>query len=489
MQAATQATTPAPDGRLNYGALTVVLALTQLLVILDFTMISVALPSIGKDLQIPPALLSWVISAKTIFYAGFLILGGRAADVIGQRKCLFLGIGVFAVGSLLAGLASDLPVLILARALQGLGGALLSPASFSLINTLIPEGAHRTRAYSVFGAIQGVSMFTALIMGGVLTTFVGWRSIFFVNLVFIVVGLVLTARYVPKVPRMEGPSRSLDIPGAVLISGAVGSLFVAISTITRFGIDSTPALSALAAMGACAVLFWLVERKARDPLVPPTVFKAPNLPGTAIAMLGMVMGTGGIVVMSNLYMQQRLGFSPMISGLGILPYAIGVAIAGRATAYLSRRFSSRAMMIGGIGMDLLGLAAFVSMIQGGGYFRNIMPGLSLAAFGTIVAYVAMLAKATKGVPRAEQGVATGVMFTMQQVAVALGAAAAMTAMGATLAVTGPGHEAPFRNGYLTVMAFAACGLVATLLFTRKDRAMPPPERGPSEIKAVEAAAP
>lgn len=475
--------TPASDGKLNYGALTLVLAVAQLLVVLDFTMISVALPSIGRDLEIPPGLLSWVISAKTILYAGFLILGGRLADVIGQRTGLFLGIAVFAAGSLLAGFATNLPVLIVARMLQGLGGALLSPASFSLINTLIPAGPHRIRALSVFGLIQGVSMFLALAMGGALTTYAGWRAIFFVNVVFIIAALILTARFVPSVPPGSRPRRSLDIPGALLISGAVGSLFVAISMVTRHGFFSTPALCAYAGMAVCSVLFFLVERRSSDPLVPMSVFRAPNLRGSAAAMLGMVAGTGGIVVMSNLYMQQRLGFSPMFSGLGIMPYAIGVAIAGRSTAFLQRRFSPRAMMIGGIGMDLLGLAAFSTMVAGGGYARNLLPGLCLAAFGTIIAYVAMLANATRHVPQAQQGVATGLMFTMQQVAVAIGAAAAMTAMGATLAVTGPDSEAPYRNGYATVMCFAAMGLLATLIFTRRERpaSTPPAAAAAAEV--------
>ena len=443
----------------DYRLVILLVGLTQLIVTTDFSIVSVALPSIGRRLHIPPAALSWVISASALTFGGCLILAGRAADILGRKRCLVAGLAVFGAGSLTASMAPDLPVLIVARVLQGLGGAILTPASFSLINTLVPEGAPRRRALGVFGIMQGLSLVIGLLIGGAMTTHFGWRSVFLLNPPIAVLAALLALRTVPAPPPITAADRAVDWIGAGLVMASMGLVLSAVSLMGRLGWSAPLPLGLMAAALAAFGLFFLAESRAPAPLAPLSIFGRRNFAPASLILLLHLAGVGGVFVLTSLYMQSGLKFTALQSGLGMMPYAAAVMLAGQLAAPIMARAPHRAIVIGGFGLYVLGLALLALLCGQQNYWLALALGSVVCGFGSTTSFMALMAEATEDVPAAQQGAASAILFTAQQIGVPLGVTLALSVLSA---VSSEIRGQDFRAGYLAVAALIALGLMISL---------------------------
>ena len=447
----------------DYRLVILLVGLTQLITTIDFSIVSMALPSIGRQLQVPPASLSWVISAGALAGGGILILAGRAADIFGQRLCLLIGLVLFAAGSLGAALSPDLPVLIAARALQGLGGAILGPANFSLINTLLPDGAPRRQALSVFGVMQGLSLVIGLLIGGILTTHYGWRSVFLLNPPLALVAIILTLMVVPRpvaVLRQSGP---VDWLGAGLITASMALILLAVSMMGRVGWTAPQPLAMLAAGAVGFALFFLVEGRAKAPLAPLSLFGRRNFAAANIIFLLILAAVGGVFVLLNLYMQAGLKMTAMQSGVGMMPYAAAVMASGQVLAPVMARMPHRMIVFGGFGLFVLGLAMLAVFSLQPNYWVAIALGSVVIGFGTTGAFMVLMADATSDIPPLQQGAATAVLMTSQAIGVPFGTAVALSVIGLAGPLAG---LAAFRNAYLVLAAMVLVAVVTSLLTLR-----------------------
>lgn len=454
-----------PDWRL----VVFLVGLTQLVITTDFSIVAVALPSIGRQLALQPAALSWVLSAAALTGGGFLILGGRAADIFGQRSCLLVGLAVFALGSLGAAASPDLPLLIGARAFQGLGAAILAPANFSLINTLVPDGVPRRHAMGVFGLMQGASLVIGLLIGGALTTRFGWRVDFLLNPPIALLAAAIAFRVVPrKAAAAEAARRGVDWLGAVLIVAATGLVLLGVSTMGKEGLASSRAAGLLVAGLIGFGLFFVVERRAIAPLAPPSMFGRRNFTPATVILLMHLAGIGGVFVLLNVYMQTGLKMSALRSGLGMMPYAAAVMAAGQAAAPIMARVPQRLITFGAFGLYGLGLFLLAILSAEPNYWIAIALGSVVTAFGATTAFMALMADATSDIPEAQQGAASAVLFTAQQIGIPLGATVALSVLG----VTAAGGLAAFRDAYFVMAAVIFVALAIGLATLRRAPALP-----------------
>ncbi|HTT83173.1 MAG TPA: MFS transporter [Rhizomicrobium sp.] len=448
-----------------YAGVIALIALGQVIFGTDFCAVSVALSSIAGDLHVAPALMSWVVAIYSLTYAGFLVLGGRTADSYGRRRFCLLGLYLFGAGTLIAAAAANVWMLIAGRALEGLGSAFFIPTSFSLINVLLPDGPIRHRAFAVFSATQGLAMMLGLCGGGLLTTQIGWRAAFLITVPLVVAAIILSWRFIPPFEKPE-KAASLDIGGAILITLGVGVLLTSLSVMGEFGWLSSQGLETLAAACGLLLVFFVVESRVRKPLVPLSVFRHPNLLGADVASIGAMATTGGVFVLLNLFMQRELHFSAMLSGLGMLPYALAVMAAGRLVGHGMARFPLRQCILVGFVVFIVGVILFSMISPGGSYALYIAPAMIIAGLGSTVATVLLMALSTAAVPSERQGVATGVLITFQQIGMALGVSLALTVMSANLKQGAPLVQS-LHGGFLAATGMAVFGFLSALLFTRK----------------------
>ena len=451
----------------GYRLIIFLVGLTQLIITTDFSIVAVALPSIGRQLHIAPESLSWVISAAALTGGGFLILAGRAADILGQRLCLLIGLSLFAAGSLGAALSPDLPLLITARAVEGVGAAILGPANFSLINTMVPEGAPRRQAMGVFGIMQGLSLIIGLMIGGYMTTHLGWRSVFLLNPAIAVFALFIVVRAVPAPTPQATQDRSIDWLGAGLIVIGTALVLLAVSTMGREGWTAARPLGLLGGGLIAFVLFFLAEARARAPLAPLSMFGRRNFTTANLILMLHLAGVGGVFVLLNLYMQSGLKLSAMQSGLGMMPYAAAVMLSGRLVVPLMAKFSHRLITFGSFALYAAGLGLLAALSQQPNYWVAIALGSVVVALGGTTAFMALMADATSDIPPAQQGAASAVLFTAQQIGVPLGATVALSVLG----LAGPALGLlAFKDAYLVLAAVIAGALVLALLTLRASPA-------------------
>lgn len=438
----------------DYRVVIWLVGLTQLVMTTDFSILTVALPSIGRGFHLSPASLAWVITAAALPTAGLLTLAGRAADLFGQRRCMLIGLTLFGGGSLVAAFAPSLPVLIGGRALQGLGGVILSPANFSLINTLVPEGAPRRQALGVFGVMQGLSLVIGLLLGGFLTTQFGWRSVFLINPPIAALAIFLTWWAVPMAKQKL--DRSVDFLGGALITVAAGATIAALSFVGRLGVSVISV--GLATLGIAAfVAFFVVESRVKSPLVPLSIFGRRNFIPANLVGGCLLAGVGGTFVLTSLFMQNGLRFSARDSGLGMMPYAAAVMLAGQVAPWLMGRFPNRRIITSGMALYGAGVA-LLAVFQGqGSYLLALAPWSVMCAFGSTVAFMALMAEATADVPAEQQGVASAVIFTGQGICLPL---------GLTLAMSQLGGAGGFSSAYGALAIVLAFGCLLSLLTLR-----------------------
>jgi MFS family permease len=467
--------TPLPPPA-SYNALILVVSLIQLVMTSDFGTLSVILPSIGRSLAVSPSTLTWVAAANAVTYAGFLILGGRLADLFGQKRCCILGMVLFGAGAALCASAGITPVLIGARALQGIGAAIAAPASFSLLNTALPEGPIRSRGYGVFSAVQGAALILGSALGGGMTTLFGWRSAFLMVLPVVALAVALTWRFVPSSPP-SGAGRKVDVAGAILVTLGAGLLVSSLSVMGKYGWTSPQALATCVAAAAVFAVFFLLEARLSHPLMPPSLFRHPNVLGANLATLLIMAAASAVFFLPNIYMQRVLNFTALQSGLGVMPQALTVIATGRLVAYSMERFSYRRILIQSSILLIAGLLLFSRISAQGGYFINVLPALVLCACGSIMSTIVLTGAATTSVPSSEQGVASALAFTTQQIGLALGVSLALTIVGASQA-HGATLVESIHYGFFAAVALTLAGLVGVVAFIRgaRDRCLRRKER-------------
>jgi len=408
------------SARARWAAL-VVVCFAQFMVVLDATIVNVALPSIQTDLDLTTEQLQWIVNAYTLMFGGFLLLGGRAADLIGRRRLFLIGIALFSAASAANALANSGEVLIFARGVQGLGAALVSPAALSIITTTFAEGRDRTRAMGVWGAIAGAGGAFGLLLGGILTDVLSWPWIFVIN-VPIGIGTALAAlRYVPE-SRGAMTHRRFDLAGAVSVTAGLIVLVYAIVKAQEKGWASLHTLGLSAVALALLAAFVIIERRSVAPLVRLGIFRKRSLTGANTVMTLVAAGMFSMFFFATLFGQEVLGFSPLKAGLAFLPVTGGIIVGAGIAQQGIKRLGARIQTVIGIGTATIGMFLLTSMPYNGSYASDILPGLLFIAFGMGMTFVPITLMATTGVHGDDQGLASGLLNTAQQVGGALGLA-------------------------------------------------------------------
>jgi EmrB/QacA subfamily drug resistance transporter len=439
-----------------------VLAVAFFMTIVDLTIVNVALPTIGRKLHFSESDLQWVVTAYGITFGGFLLLGGRAADLLGRRRILMLGLAVFSAASLGAGLATSSGFLIAMRGLQGFGAAVVLPAALSIVMNMFTEGAERNKALGVWGGIGAAGATVGLIAGGLLTRYAGWQYIFFLNVPIGAAALVLAPRLVPE-SRLDGVRRRFDPLGAVTVTAGLLLLVYAISKAPQAGWGSVRTVTLLAISAALLLTFLLVETRAQAPLMPLRIFRLRTV---AVAnAVGFLLGASffAFIFIGTLYMQQVLGYSALQAGVGWLAASLtSVALAGLAQMLVTRVGAGPVMAAG---MTLIGGGIlWATQVPVHGHFWAALAGpFFVAGAGTAFAFVPISIAGLAGVARHEAGLASGLLNTSQQLGGAIGIAIGSTITATrftTLIRQGQAPGAALTGGFH--WALWVCGAIALL---------------------------
>jgi EmrB/QacA subfamily drug resistance transporter len=451
----------------------VVVCLGQFMVVLDATIVNVALPSIQTDLGVSDDSLQWIVNAYTLLFGGFLLLGGRAADLIGRRTLFVAGVVVFAAASFMNALATSETMLIAGRGLQGLGGALLSPAALAVITTSFAEGAARTKALSIWAGIASGGSAAGLLLGGVLVQALSWEWIFFVN-VPIGVGIVFAALRVVPNSRVEAAHRHFDVAGAISVTSGLVVLVYAIVRAQDWGWGSAQTLGLGALALGLLAAFIGIERRSPAPLVRLDLFRMRSLATANGVFLIVIGGLFAMFFFATLYLQNILGYSPLQTGFAFLPVTAGIIIGATAAQQLIPRLGVRPVMLSGLTLAAGGLALLAATTQVGGEYLGVLGGLLAMATGMGATFVPMTLVATTNVAPDDAGLASGIFNTSQQVGGALGLAILSTlAASRTSDALAGGAQRPealvegFQVAFMVAAGLLAAGAVLTAVLLRR----------------------
>jgi EmrB/QacA subfamily drug resistance transporter len=430
---------PRSQARVRAGALAMTLiCAAQFVLQLDFSIVNVALPTIQRELHMVAAQLQWIVTGYALTFGSLLLVGGRLADLLGRRRLLAIGLILFALGSLACGLARWPVMLIIARMVQGAGGAMVSPAALSLLTTTNPEGPARTRALAIWQATTAAGATTGIIAGGILTQYLGWRSIFLVNPPLIALMLALSGRLPASSPADGG---RLDVRGATLITGSLALLIFGLSNGQQHGFAAPATIATLAAAVVLGVGFARAERTAAAPMLPLAVIAARTRRVAVVAMLLMGAVLAGYVYFVSLFLQKVEGFSPLQTGLALVPSTVTVVLTSTlVTRRLLARFAVKAVLLAGLASMAAGQLWLAQVHPGAGYAVAVLPGLLLTSVGIGLALPTASVAITSGVSGRDQGLAGALFTSGQQTGAAVGlailatAAAARTAAAQTAAI-------------------------------------------------------
>jgi EmrB/QacA subfamily drug resistance transporter len=453
------------------------LAMTQFVIVIDASIVNVALPSIGHGLHFAEADLSWVVNAYTLTFGGFLLLGGRLADLLGRRRMFMIGLVLFSLASLLGGVAQSSGWLVTARAAQGLGAALVSPAALSILTTTFAEGADRNRALGVWGAVAGAGGAAGVLLGGILTDALSWRWVLFVNVPIGIAAATVAPRLLLESHADDG-TRSFDLPGAITVTGGLALLVYALVDAVNAGWSSTATILRLAGAGLLLAAFLTIEARRRRPLMPFSIFRLRTLRGANVVGLLIGMSLFSMFFFVSLYMQQVLHYSPLKTGVSYLPLAVGIILSAGAASQLVTRLGFKPTLISGLLLVAGGLFWFSQVSPtGGSYLSDILGPSLLAAFGLGLSFVPVTIAAVTGTRPEEAGLASGLINTAQQVGGALGLAIlASVANSRTHHLAASGVHDPavaltkgFQVAFTVGGGFALAGaLLAGLLISSRD---------------------
>ena len=451
-------------------ALALLLAV-QFMVILDVAIVNVALPSIQLDLGFSQENLQWVISAYALVFGGFLLLGGRSADLLGRRRIFIVGTVIFTLGSLLCGLAWSEGALISSRAFQGLGAALITPAALSILVAMFAEGRERNIALGAWGAVGGVGAAAGVLFGGILTDYLSWEWIFFVNVPVGVAALVLSPFLLSE--SLDRHGQGFDIPGAALVTAGLSLLVLAITQGHGWGWSSGRTIGVFVASGLLLLAFIGWELRVKHPIVPFGIFRLQTL--TAANVVGFILGTAmfAMFLMLTLYMQQVLGFSPLKTGVGYLAVAGTAIIWANVAAAAVTRVGVKPALVFGMSLMTAGLLYFTQVSVDGSYWADLFPGFLIIGLGLPFAFVPVTIAAVAGTKREEAGLASGLINTSQQIGGAVGIAILSTIAVSTTddaLSTGTAPPVALTDGFAAAFwagaAIAFAGVLVSLFLIR-----------------------
>ncbi len=455
------------------------LAMTQFVIVIDASIVNVALPSIGRHLHFSRDDLTWVVNAYTLTFGGFLLLGGRLADLLGRRRMFMLGLVTFSLASFAGGIAQSEAWLLAARAVQGLGAAIVSPAALSIITTTFADGAERNRALGIWGAVAGAGGAAGVLLGGILTSGLSWRWVLFVNVPIGLAAAAMAPRTLVE-SRSDQVTKSFDIPGAVTVTAGLALLVYAVVDAVNVGWGSTSTLLRLAVAAILLISFVFIELRQREPLMPFSIFRLRTLRGANIVGLLIGMALFSMFFFISLYLQDVLGYSAIKTGISYLPLAVGIIVSAGAASQLVTRLGFKAPLIAGLLLIAGGLVWFSRVPPAGGSFASDILGPSLlAAVGLGLAFVSVTIAAVSGTRPQEAGLASGLINTSQQVGGALGLAILATVADSRTQsmLHGGVHQmtvaltSGYDRAFLVGAGFAVAGaiLAAVMISSRDSR--------------------
>ena len=445
------------------------LAMTQFVIVIDASIVNVALPTIGRALDFSESNLPWVVNAYVLTFGGFLLLGGRMADLLGRRRVFMGGLVLFALASLAGGLATTSGQLIAARAVQGLGAAILSPAALSIVTTTFRDGAERNRALGIWGAVAGSGGAAGVLLGGVLTDGLGWQWVLWVNVPIGLIAAFLAPRLLDE-SRASEKARHFDVAGAVTVTVGLSLLVYALVDANNAGWGSARTISLLAISALLLLAFVVIEHRTPDPLVPFRIFRQRTLTGANV--VGILVGASlfSMFFFISLYMQQVLGYSPIKAGLSYLPLALTIIVSAGIASQLVTKTGYKGVLAVGMGLIAIALVWFSQISVDGSFLGDILGPSLLAAVGLGFSFVTTTIAAVSGVEEHEAGLASGLINTSQQIGGALGLA---ILSAVSVSVIDGSHSAAkltdgFSEAFLAGAVFAVLGLIATLVLIRSD---------------------
>jgi len=477
----TEAVVAAPDPR-RWLTLAVVGA-AFFMTILDVAIVNVAIPSIQLKLHTTPATVQWVLIAYSITFGGFLLLGGRMADLLGRRLIFLVGLTLFTVASLVCGLAGSIAILIAARAVQGVGAAIISPAALSIVSTSFEEGADRNKALGIWGALGGSGAAAGVLFGGILTKYLGWEWIFFVNVPVGALVFALTPIFVPE-SRADMPDRRFDAAGAVTVTGGLALLVYAISKAPDVGWGSARTILLLIASGVILAAFVLIELRGRAPLMPFSIFRIRSVLGANVVgfLLGAVIFADFFIL--TFYVQETLHWSALKTGVTFLATAGTTVIWAGVAQALTTRFGPRPVIVTGLLVLAASMVAYTRIPVDGHYWPDLLPAYLTFALGLAFAFVPVTIAALAQVAPREAGLASGLINTSQQIGGAIGIAIATTIFrtkAKDLGFTPQAFVTGYQDAFWALIALALLGAVAAFILLRGVRRQDVVEQEPAEV--------
>jgi EmrB/QacA subfamily drug resistance transporter len=468
--------------RVNTSAVLAIVAVAQFMVVLDASIVNVALPTIKRDVGFSEQSLSWILNAYTLIFGGFLLLGGRAADRLGRRRLFMAGIGLFAAASLVCGVSQSEGELLVARGFQGLGGAMVSPAALSIILTTFAEGPERNRALSVWGAIAGAGGAVGLLLGGVLVQLLSWRWVFFVNVPIGAVVLALAPRIIPE-SRAAVAKSGYDVQGAVTITlGTIALVFTLIKA-DSWGWTSGRTIVGFVVAAVLIVAFLVIERRQEDPLVPLRIFSNRSLSAADATLLLVVAALFGMFFFLTLYLQQVLGFSALKTGVAYLPLSLTLIGSSAVASGFVDRFTPKPILVAGLLISTGGFVFLTTVSGHGDYASHVVPAMVILGIGMGMSFVPVTIAGTSGVAPEDSGVASGLLNTTQQVGGSLGLAIlSSVATSRTTSALHTGLALPaalthgFKGAFIVAAVLCAAGAAFTTLLLPGRRREPADER-------------
>jgi EmrB/QacA subfamily drug resistance transporter len=459
-----------PASRVNPNAVLAVVAVAQFMVILDSTVVNVALPTIRIDLGFSEQSLSWILNAYTLMFGGFLLLGGRAADRLGRRRLFVAGIALFSGASLICGLSQSEGMLLVARGAQGLGGAMVSPAALSIILTTFAEGPERNRALGIWGAIAGAGGAVGVLLGGVIVQAISWRWVFFINVPIGACVLALTARIVPESRSATAAKRGYDAEGAIAITLGMIALVFTLIKAESWGWGSGKTIAGFALAVVLIAAFVWIEQRHPDPLVPLRIFSNRSLAASDVTMLLVAASLFGMFFFCTLYLQQVLGYSALKTGLSYLPFSLTLIAASAGASRVVDRFTPKPVLVTGLLISTAGFLVLTQATGHGDYVQHVLPALVILAVGLGMSFVPITIAATTGVAPEDSGLASGLLNTTQQVGGSLGLAILSTV--STTRVTHALHAGAalptalthgFKGAFIVAAILCAAGAALALV--------------------------
>jgi EmrB/QacA subfamily drug resistance transporter len=453
---------------------------------MDVSMVGVALPSIREDLDMSTSSLQWVVSAYVLGYGGFLLLGGRAADLLGRRRMFLISLGVFVVASALGALADDGTLLIATRLIKGVSAGFTAPAGLSIITTSFAEGPARNKAIAIYTATGATGFSLGLVFGGLLTE-IGWRWVFFLPAPLALITLLAAIRLVPRDSRPARVARSFDLAGAVTLTAAMLLLVFTVVEAPDAGWGSARTLASFAGIAAILAAFVTIERRRAQPLVRLGILRSGSLVQANLGAMMLIGGWFGFQFIATLYMQQLRGWSPLETGLAIFPGGLLVALLAPRIAPLVMRFGIRPLITAGLASTAVGYALFLPIGLDSGYAAAILPTMIFAGLGFALAYGPLNIAATNGVAPEEQGLASGLVSTSFQFGGALVLAVATAVNNANTGADGSPQALLDGFQAAVVVSVIAAGLGVAVTALRGRRHVEPVVGSVAEAEAIEAA--